>query len=710
MPTPAKTKKAHKKPTKKSVITGGKARRQSLLNRKLALPFIILFAVIGVIFVFRSFAQTSPYRYSAYNCSDYNTPAASGSNSCVQASAHAYVYRAYKGVMGRNPDKSGYNFWSNELIAGRKAPDDVINTFVKQGEKKPASLSELNNADFVKLLYVKVLGYTPQESAVTYWKNQLDSGAWSRTKTIAHFAKTANITVDVANARLTAPDHKPFVTALYKNMFKRSPSANDLSYWENQIVKHGWSHAKVARHFANSGEAIKAHGSEALSYIRTNKPAEEQSGEGSEGGGEGEGSGGGNSAVPADARKTQEARTSEVQKINASTERVIVAMRDRSKDNDSRKNNVARLAALPEDRVALSHLQQIRKNNYDVIQSRLNGYKGKDYKQKVDANYAKIKQLHTQAVALSKKHPGLTHGRIDYELKRADTYRGEATRHIENAAWLLSEVARSYALAESKYEQHLQHEALRKSCQAAKKTYRHSTNKCYQKGVVGGVQYYFEWVLGAGGRLVCRVSQGSVGCKVPTSGGSGGGSSGGGGGVPANNPCASVRHNSSKDAIKGCQRYLGVSADGIWGQKTENAFVVKFGYASGWRPAETKPIPKVSDAANCRRVGGVWRNGRCEDNSSGGNNSQQVACLRQGKAWVNGKCVSSQRIVNPSAFGCPPGQTPRIHGSYRSCHSASGGYIPSRFACPAGYKKYNKPNRSNNWSGSLCLRSDLSKP
>lgn len=540
-----KTKLSHTK-----TVVGGEKSANFKLSWKVMLPFALVVGVAGTILLTRSFAQTPDYKYSAETCADKTS---TSPESCIQKSAEAAVYRAYKGILKRNPDLGGYEHWKEQLTTGKSDYGGMVE-YMARSREVSTDPSNLSTEDFVKLMYERILGYSPSAADINYWKGQIDSGTGTREWAVRHFAGVAKISDEQANIRLRLPNAKVFVGELYQNMFGYSGSDADVKYWVDRIYKDGWTQGKVARHFIVQTDAVKHHGSGAVEYIRTNMrpelptdpgPVDPESG-----------------STVDEIRKAQEARTEEAKKINQSTKKITEALKERSDDNANRQKIAKSIAERPEDKITRGDLSTIARNISDVIRARLNGYQGENYKQAIEKNYSKVQTLLVQAQAVTKQHPEITHNNLENEWLKADSYRKTVARHIANANWLLDETAKNYSTAEYKYELHLKHLQLEYACKQNGRVYRHP--KCYAN-TPGGL---IEMVLNSGGGLVCTISGR---CNKPVS-------------TPPSsyNPCAGVRHYSGRSAIAGCQRYLGVGADGIWGSVTEAAFARKFGYGSGY--------------------------------------------------------------------------------------------------------------------------------
>jgi len=143
-----------------------------------ALPLALIIAGVGGFFVYQSFAGVSSYSWR--QC------APAYSDLCLQDSAETRVMRLYTGVLGRNADKNGLEFWSKRLLSNRDNTTTIAQNFLGSSEGKRL-YGQKANADYVKQLYKNVLEREPAASEVNYWKARLDSKTNSRASVAAHF-------------------------------------------------------------------------------------------------------------------------------------------------------------------------------------------------------------------------------------------------------------------------------------------------------------------------------------------------------------------------------------------------------------------------------------------------------------------------------------------------------------------------------------------
>jgi hypothetical protein len=84
-----------------------------------------------------------------------------------------FVNRCYTQALGRKGDASGLNSWTGTLLNKKKTPKAVAKSFVFSGE---ATKKNLNNTEFVKMLYRLYMGREADNGGLKYWVGLLDKG------------------------------------------------------------------------------------------------------------------------------------------------------------------------------------------------------------------------------------------------------------------------------------------------------------------------------------------------------------------------------------------------------------------------------------------------------------------------------------------------------------------------------------------------------
>ncbi len=122
-------------------------------------------------------------------CSDYGinkgTPSSSGSSSGRDVSE--FVKRLYTKALGRGYDQNGLDYWTN-IIRNDSSRGNVLNVsldgFLHSQEFQSFNL---NNEEYVKVLYRTFMGREAEQDGLNYWVNKLNSGV-SRDEVAGGFA------------------------------------------------------------------------------------------------------------------------------------------------------------------------------------------------------------------------------------------------------------------------------------------------------------------------------------------------------------------------------------------------------------------------------------------------------------------------------------------------------------------------------------------
>lgn len=97
------------------------------------------------------------------------------------------LIRLYAAYFGRPPDAAGLRYWLAQRAAGRTL-DRISSTFAASAEFERTTGS-LDDAAFVRFVYAKVLGRTPDASGLSYWVKRLGTG-WSRGRVMTAFSES----------------------------------------------------------------------------------------------------------------------------------------------------------------------------------------------------------------------------------------------------------------------------------------------------------------------------------------------------------------------------------------------------------------------------------------------------------------------------------------------------------------------------------------
>ena len=103
------------------------------------------------------------------------------------------VFRLYGATLGREPDSTGFLNWYQGLVRGQEGTGGVTlsqaaGAFVNSAEFQK-TYGDLDNTDFVTLLYRNVLDRAPDQRGLDRWVGELDSGT-SRAEVVLGFSQS----------------------------------------------------------------------------------------------------------------------------------------------------------------------------------------------------------------------------------------------------------------------------------------------------------------------------------------------------------------------------------------------------------------------------------------------------------------------------------------------------------------------------------------
>ncbi len=172
------------------------------------------------------------------------------------------VELAYNGILNREPDANGKEYWVNKMnngesyasiIAGFIDSDEFGSLCSDYGITKGGSSGSSGGTDavgqFIMRLYTKALGRSYDGDGLQYWHNKIDEN------------KTRENVLDVAlNGFLHSEEFQSFnlsnedyAKVLYRTFLGREAEEDGLNYWVNKL-NSGVSRDDVARGFAYSEE------------------------------------------------------------------------------------------------------------------------------------------------------------------------------------------------------------------------------------------------------------------------------------------------------------------------------------------------------------------------------------------------------------------------------------------------------------------------
>lgn len=89
---------------------------------------------------------------------------------------HASVLRLYEASLGRAPDTAGATFWINAYNSGEWSTRRISDFFATSDEFTSTYGSNLSTTEFVTVVYKNVLGRSPDKAGFDFWVGAIDDG------------------------------------------------------------------------------------------------------------------------------------------------------------------------------------------------------------------------------------------------------------------------------------------------------------------------------------------------------------------------------------------------------------------------------------------------------------------------------------------------------------------------------------------------------
>ncbi len=141
----------------------------------------------------------------------------------------ATLARLYFAAYVRTPDFGGLDYWMRERVAGRDL--DWIAAFFTQSQEFRTRYGNVNDTQFVDLVYRNVLGRSPDFAGYLYWLDQLATGKIDRGRLLLLFSDSAEYRTITAGQVGTA-------LAFYA-LLRRMPTEAELGTWSATVAGGG---------------------------------------------------------------------------------------------------------------------------------------------------------------------------------------------------------------------------------------------------------------------------------------------------------------------------------------------------------------------------------------------------------------------------------------------------------------------------------------
>jgi hypothetical protein len=147
----------------------------------------------------------------------------------------------YRDFLGREGDPGGITFWTNQIETGASSRSQVVNNFFNSAEFQ-------NSTAPVTRLYFAYFLRFPDISGLSFWVSRFKTGtpltAISNAFTQSHEFQT----------RYGSLTNSEFVTLVYNNVLGRAPDPGGLAFWTGQLDSGARTRGDVMLGFSESPE------------------------------------------------------------------------------------------------------------------------------------------------------------------------------------------------------------------------------------------------------------------------------------------------------------------------------------------------------------------------------------------------------------------------------------------------------------------------
>ncbi len=180
----------------------------------------------------------------------------------IKENCRIIIRQLYKGFYGREVDNDGLEYWSNEIASGKRSVANILEQFINGDE---FNNKNYNNQDYVKSLYIGLQGREPDKSGLDYWTDLLNLGQsrkfvlysvfnsdeFQNKLNLMEIKNKGQINIDLNDKKGSVKD---LVNQFYKGFYEREGDNEGLEYWANQILDGKKSIAEILLTFINSDE------------------------------------------------------------------------------------------------------------------------------------------------------------------------------------------------------------------------------------------------------------------------------------------------------------------------------------------------------------------------------------------------------------------------------------------------------------------------
>jgi TorA maturation chaperone TorD len=181
------------------------------------------------------------------------------------ASADRIIRRAYQDILGREPDASGLETYRRNIVERGWDEQDVRTALRRSQERREVvrgarSVSDAEAADMVRRAYQTVLKREPDAGGMQEYKARILNDRWTEQQVVSALRSSPERR-EVARAQRNISDAEAadIVRRAYRSVLNREPDAAGMQDYKARIMNDRWTEQQLVNALRNSDEYRSKH-------------------------------------------------------------------------------------------------------------------------------------------------------------------------------------------------------------------------------------------------------------------------------------------------------------------------------------------------------------------------------------------------------------------------------------------------------------------
>jgi hypothetical protein len=153
--------------------------------------------------------------------------------------AETIVQRAYRDILGRNPDQDGLRSYREKLMDQGWSEEDVRD-HIRRSEESRA----INPDEVITKAYRETLKRDPDPEGLRHYRDLLVNHAWT----------IPQIRADLLRSEEARANPDEIITKAYREVLRREPDPEGMRHYRDLITNHGWTVPQVRADLLRSDE------------------------------------------------------------------------------------------------------------------------------------------------------------------------------------------------------------------------------------------------------------------------------------------------------------------------------------------------------------------------------------------------------------------------------------------------------------------------